>query len=91
VADIYVSKLHFSLSNLTGHRYIPGDKKFHFRTRVEAILKKWHTLFLQDIRSPGTASLWAVEDSLTVCFIPADDPLRAEADALKSIVYSLKS
>ncbi|KIM38717.1 hypothetical protein M413DRAFT_447665 [Hebeloma cylindrosporum] len=87
--EIYMSKLHFTLRQLVGYTHFPGDRKYKFRQRAEAILTRWETLFLADISRHDSTLFWAIKGARAIVFIPGDHPLRRSDDAL-DLVYGLK-
>ena len=70
--DIQMSKLHFTLRQLAGYVRFPGDRKYKFRQRAEAILKRWEALFLADISRPDSTLFWAIKGARAIVFIPGD-------------------
>lgn len=67
-----MSKLHFTLRQLAGYIRIPGDRKYKFRQRAEAILTRWEALFLADISRPDSTLFWAIKGARAIVFIPRD-------------------
>ncbi|KAF8165654.1 hypothetical protein B0H34DRAFT_794023 [Crassisporium funariophilum] len=89
VKNIYVSRLHFSLRQLSQLRpdYIPGDSKRCFRERATGILEKWNVLILQDLAKRRLE--WALKGKRSLIYIPKDDPLHTSPEAL-GMVYGLE-
>ncbi|KAF8149420.1 hypothetical protein B0H34DRAFT_186508 [Crassisporium funariophilum] len=71
VVNIYMSKLHISLRRLgaMSPNDIPGESKYHFRTRADDILNKWEGF----IRADLVNMRWAMKGNRSLVYVPADD------------------
>lgn len=65
-----VSELHFVMNEITTRKNlsIPGDKRYHFRSRAKALLARWEPILLQDVHYYQWLNTPA--DASTMTYVP---------------------
>ncbi|KDR67809.1 hypothetical protein GALMADRAFT_161359 [Galerina marginata CBS 339.88] len=88
VANLHLSKLHFSLRQITklAENQIHGDIKYNFRARAAEVLKKWELLICADLQSNPVN--WALKGSTSIVYISQNDEIRYSSQAL-DMIYGL--
>jgi len=73
-----LSQLHWSLRQLgqLQENHIPGDNKYHFRQRSEALVTKWDRCMqanIADVTPRPGALKWAFKQPVSLVYVPDDD------------------
>ncbi|KAF8907897.1 hypothetical protein CPB84DRAFT_1767858 [Gymnopilus junonius] len=88
--NLYVSRLHLSLSDLSNLRegYIPQDNKYKFRIRTASILKIWDSAILADLQVRNIQ--WALKGYRSLIYLNKDDELHTSSYITDSIYFGLQ-